>query len=81
VAIINRATDFTVCDSVTHPASGTSCPRNSDGSINLGYFNLPQGYYLTVFVTLSPSICGGGSTQANAPTLYDLATGQSCAGN
>ncbi len=81
-AVIASATDYTVCDSVQHPANAaTTCPRNPDGSINLTYFNLPQGYYLNVFVTLSPSICGGGSSQANAPTLYDLATGQSCSGN
>ncbi len=80
-SVIASATDYTVCDSVTHPSSMTSCPRNADQSINLSYFNLPQGYYLTVFVTLSPSICGGGSSQANDPTLYALSTGQSCAGN
>ncbi len=81
-SVISMATDYTVCDSVTHPANAaTTCPRNPDQSINLSYFNLPQGYYLTVFVTLSPSICGGGSSQANSPTLYDLATGQSCPGN
>jgi len=81
-AVISAATDYTVCDSVSHPANAaTTCPRNADQSLNLSYFNLPQGYYLTVFVTLSPSICGGGSSQANSPTLYDLATGQSCSGN
>lgn len=80
--VISAAADYRVCDSLEHPANpATTCPRNPDGSNNLLYFNLAQGKYLTVFVTLIPSPCDGGSSPASVPTLNDLAVGQSCASN
>ena len=79
--VINASQDYTVCDSVTNPASPSSCPRNPDGSLNLTPFNLPQGYYLIVYVTMSPTICGAQTGLAAAPTLYNLSSGQACAGD
>jgi hypothetical protein len=79
--VVNLTHDYTVCDSVTNPASAYSCPRNADGSINLMPFNLPQGMYLLVYVTLSPTICSAGTSSASAPTLFSLSAGEQCAGN